>query len=85
LCDGVFQSPNDVILPEDIVEGFRTVFPGEDLIAHGAEGRRLYGFVSTGFAGCGGFFVGFVKSRASGLDKCRAWKFRAAVGSISAR
>ena len=30
---------HDVILPDDVVEGLRAVFPGEDLIAHAAEGE----------------------------------------------
>ena len=36
LGDRVAKGPYDVVLAKDIVEGFRAVFPGEDLIAHAA-------------------------------------------------
>jgi hypothetical protein len=38
-----------VVLAEDIVEGFRAVFPGEDLIAHAVQCRDAGGFVMTQF------------------------------------
>jgi hypothetical protein len=34
LDDGIAKGPYDVVLAEDVVEGFRAVFTGKDLIAH---------------------------------------------------
>ena len=49
LGDGVAQGADDVVLSEDVVEGFGAIFPGEDLIAHGAECRDGGGFVIAEF------------------------------------
>lgn len=37
LGDGIAQGSDDVILTEDVIEGFGSVFTGEDLIAHGGS------------------------------------------------
>ena len=34
LLDGVLERPHDVLLPDDIVEGLRAVFAGENRVAH---------------------------------------------------
>lgn len=49
LGDGVAKGPHDMILSEDIVEGFGSVFTGEDLITHGGECRDGSGFVMAEF------------------------------------
>jgi hypothetical protein len=51
LGDGVAQSADDVVLAEDIVEGFGSVFPGEDLVAHADECRDHGRFVMAEFPG----------------------------------
>jgi hypothetical protein len=40
-----------VVLSEDVVEGFGSVFAGEDLITHGDECRDDGGFVMAEFRG----------------------------------
>jgi hypothetical protein len=40
-----------VVLSEDVVEGFGSVFAGEDLITHSGECRDGGGFVMTEFQG----------------------------------
>ncbi len=37
LFDGVAEGADDVILAEDVIEGFGAVFSGEDLVAHGGD------------------------------------------------
>ena len=53
LGDGVAKGPDDVVLSEDVVEGFGSVFAGEDLITHGGECRDGGGFVMAEFSGIG--------------------------------
>jgi hypothetical protein len=53
LRDGVAKGPYDVVLSEDVVEGFGSVFAGEDLITHGGECRDGGGFVMAEFSGIG--------------------------------
>ena len=51
LGDGIAKGPHDVVLSEDVVEGFGSVFAGEDLITHGGECRHGGGFVIAEFRG----------------------------------
>lgn len=62
LGNRIFQRSYDVILTEDVVEGFRAVFSGEDLVAHGRDRKEDCGFVSTGFCLCG-MIPDFVEKR----------------------
>lgn len=48
LLDGVAECFYDMVLAEDIGEGFGTIFSGEYLVAHGGEHRQLRGFVMWG-------------------------------------
>ena len=57
LGDGVAQGAHDVVLSEDVVEGFGSVFAGEDLITHGGECRDGGGFVMAEFSGIREKFV----------------------------
>ena len=55
LLDGVLQRAGDVLLANDFGEFLRTVFAGQDLVAHGLEEIRLYVIgVRLYRAGCGG-------------------------------
>ena len=51
LLNGIAEGPDDVVLSKDVVEGFGTVFAGEDLITHKPECRGLGGFVMAEFCG----------------------------------
>ena len=53
LGDGVAKGPYDMVLSEDVVEGFGSIFAGEDLITHGGECRDGGGFVMAEFSGIG--------------------------------
>lgn len=50
LGDRIAQGADDVVLAEDIVKRFGSVFPGEDLVAHEGECRDEGGFVMTEFS-----------------------------------
>ena len=50
LGDRIAQCADDVILTEDVVEGFGTVFAGEDLVTHEGECRDAGGFVMAEFS-----------------------------------
>lgn len=49
LGDRIAQRADDMILTEDVVEGFGTVFSGEDLVTHEGECREDGGFVMAEF------------------------------------
>jgi hypothetical protein len=72
LGDGVAKCPHDVVLSEDVVEGFGAVFAGEDLITHGDECMDDGGFVMAEFSGIAKILNGRTKKVCrTGIDGCR--------------
>ena len=49
LGNRIAQGADDVVLTEDVVESFGSVFSGEDLVAHGRECRDGGAFVIAEF------------------------------------
>ena len=64
LQDGVAQRADDMVLTEDVVEGFGAVFAGEDLVTHGGDHRDVGSFVMAGFSRDGKLSESSVKSLA---------------------
>ena len=65
VLDRIAQRPHHGVLTEDLLEQLRTVFAGEDLVAHGAM------ILSRAAAGCGGINAG------SGVSRSKPWPYRA--------